>query len=188
MSVLVWSVFEDGQRARAGVEALIESSFPPDEIRVLMSSRSGLADVPMERKTAVPAGVAVGATVGAAGAVLLAGGGALVAAGPLTGLVQAAGLGAALGSIAGAMGGLGWWKDEPEVPPEAAEEEDARVLVLIPVPEGRETVAREALHGAGAERVGALGPDAAARAHGAASLAEDPDQIERSDRGDRNAQ
>jgi hypothetical protein len=124
--------------------------------------------------------------VGAAGAVLLTGGGALVAAGPLAGLVQAAGLGAALGSIAGAMGGLAWWKDEPQVPPEAAEQSDARVLVLIPVPEGRQRVAHEALRGAGAERVGAFGSDAAARAH--VGSAQDADQVERSDRGDRNAE
>jgi hypothetical protein len=169
MSVLVWGVFEDGARARSGVEALIESSFPPDEIKVLMRSREGLEDVPMERKTGVPAGAAVGATLGAAGAagaVLVTGGGALLAAGPVVGILQAAGMGAALGGIAGAMGGLAWWTDEPDVPDAADERRDAQVLVFIPVPAGREAEAEQALRGAGARDAGVLGPDAAARIHG----------------------
>lgn len=168
MSALVWGVFQDGDEARRGVEALIESSFPPDEIKVLLKRESGaVSDVPMERKTAVPAGAAVGATLGAAGAagaVLLTGGGALIAAGPIAGLLQAAGLGGALGAIGGAMGGLGWWKDQADVPDEAAEA-DARVMVLIPVPEGREREAETALRGAGAENAGVAGSEAAARVH-----------------------
>jgi hypothetical protein len=188
MSVLVWSVFRDGEHAKAGVEALIESSFPPDEVRLVMKRRGDLEDVPMKRKTAVPAGAAVGATLGAAGAagaVLLSGGGALLAAGPLAALLQASGMGAALGGIAGALGGLGWWKDEPDLPPDA-DEPDARVLVLIPVPEGREGEARAALREAGAEQVDALGPEAAAQAHVSDALAEEANQ-QRDSRREGNA-
>jgi hypothetical protein len=194
MSVLVWSVFRDGRSARKAVEALIESSFPPDEIKVLMKSRDGITDVPMERKTAVPAGVAAGATlgaVGATGAILLTGGGALIAAGPIAGLLQAAGMGAALGSIAGAMAGIGWWKDEPDVPDAADEQADARVLVLIPVPDGREQEARGILREAGAERVDATSAGAALRAHGSEALADElveqqADQEQRESGRDRN--
>src|SRR5690606_12573170 len=92
---LVWGVFESGDGARAGVEQLIEAHFPPDEIKVLMRDREGFTDAPMHRKTAVPAGAALGATLGAAGAagaVLVTGGGALLAAGPAIALLQAAGL------------------------------------------------------------------------------------------------
>jgi hypothetical protein len=190
MSVLVWAVFEDGDGARAGVDALIESSFPPDEIRVVMRSRDGLEDVPMKRKTAVPAAAAVGATLGAAGAagaVLLTGGGALIAAGPIAALLQASGLGAALGGITGALGGLGWWTDEPDVPEKADEQSDARVLVLIPVPEGRESEAQTALRDAGAAHVGSLGPEAAAQAHVSEALAEDAEQ-QRENRSEGNPQ
>jgi len=154
MSVLVWSVFRNGPTARAAVEALIESSFPPDDIRILMKSGDGLESVPIERKTAAPVGAAVGATLGA-GAVLLTGAGALIGAGPVAGLLQATGFGAALGSIAGALGGLAWWKDEAALPLAVDEQADARVIVLIPVPEGREAEARDALHAVGAEDVGA---------------------------------
>jgi hypothetical protein len=186
MSVLVWGVFEDGARARAGVEQLIESSFPPDEIKVLLKDEEGFQDVPMERKTAVPAGAAVGATLGAAGAagaVLLTGGGALLAAGPVAALFQAAGLGGALGGVAGAMGGLGWWKDEADVP-EQAEEDEARVLVLIPVADERSEEAQQALRRATPERVGALASDAAATVARPEALAEDPEK-EESEQGQR---
>ena len=161
MSVLVWSVFQSSQAARAGVEALIESRFPPDDVRILMKSGEGLESVPIERKTAAPVGAAVGATLGA-GAMLLTGGGALIAAGPVAGLLQATGFGAALGSIAGALGGLAWWKDEAALPERVDEPADARVTVLIPVPEGREGEARRVLRAAGAENAGALRRDAAA--------------------------
>jgi len=152
VSVLVWSVFRNGPAARAAVDALIESSFPPDDIRILMKSGEGLESVPIERKTAAPVGAAVGATLGA-GAVLLTGGGALIGAGTAAALLQATGFGAALGSVAGALGGLAWWKDEAALPPTVDERPDARVIVMIPVPEGREAEARDALHVAGAEDV-----------------------------------
>ncbi|HSJ96700.1 MAG TPA: hypothetical protein VLC53_06500 [Myxococcota bacterium] len=191
MSVLVWGVFADGQRARAGVEQLIESSFPPDEIKVLLKDEEGFTDVPMERKTAVPVGAAVGATLGAAGAagaVLLTGGGALIAAGPVVALFQAAGLGGALGGVAGAMGGLSWWKDEADVPEAADQEPDARVLVLIPVSEGREKEAEDALRRAAPEQVGALGPEAAAHVARSEALAQDPQEEERQQREQRDDQ
>jgi hypothetical protein len=191
MSVLVWAVFQDGQTARAGVEQLIEASFPPDEVKVLLQDEEGFHDVPMERKTAVPAGAAVGATLGAAGAagaVLLTGGGALIAAGPIAALFQAAGIGGALGGVAGAMGGLGWWKDEADVPAEADQERDARVLVLIPVPEERSEEAQAALRRAAPERAGALASDAAATVARPEALAEDPQEEEGQQREQRHAE
>lgn len=181
MSVLAWGIFEDGQRARDAVEQLIEASFPPDEIKVLLRDERGFRDVPIERKTAVPAGAAIGATLGAAGvagAVLLTGGGALVAAGPVAALLQAAGLGGALGGVAGAMGGLSWWKDEPDVPEEADKKRDARVLVLIPVPEERSQEAQAALRRANAERVGELESDGASDVARGESLAQGSEQQE----------
>lgn len=159
MSVLVWSVFRNGKEARAGVERLIEARFPPDEIQVLLRDEAGFHDVPMERKTAVPAGAAVGATLGAAsaaGAVLLTGGGALIGAGPALALLQAAGFGGWLGGIAGAVGGLSWWKDEAAVPEEADEDDRTRVLVLIPVAEERAGEAEAALRAAQPENAGHL--------------------------------
>jgi len=191
MSVLVWGVFQDGQRARAAVEQLIEASFPPDEIKVLLKSADGFQDVPMERKTAVPAGAAVGATLGAAGAagaVLLTGGGALIAAGSAAALLQAAGIGGALGGVAGAMGGLSWWKDEPDVSEQADEERDARVLVMIPVPEERSEEAQAALRRAAPERVDALASDAAAAIARPEALAQDPEEEEREQGEQRHAQ
>src|SRR5690606_8319915 len=121
--------FRDAEESRAAVQRLIEEQFPPDEIRVLMRrGEEEPEEVIMERKTLVPQGAAIGAGVGAVGAaaaVLAAGGGALVAAGTVAGLLQASGMGAALGGIAGAMGGLGWWGDEAEVPEDGAERPDA---------------------------------------------------------------
>ena len=172
MSVLVWSVFRNGEHARAGVERLIESSFPPDEIKVMLRDAAGFHDVPMERKTAMSAGAAFGATLGATGAagvVLLTGGGALIAAGPALALLQAAGLGAWLGAIVGAVGGLSWWTDEADIPDAADLGADTRVLVLIPVPAERQSEAQAALRAALPEHVGHVGSEFAARAHDAAA-------------------
>lgn len=165
MSVLVWAVFDDGERARASVDALIEAQFPPDDVKLIMRRDEGLEEAPLEHRTAVPEGAAIGATVGAAGAataVLLTGGGAVLAAGPVAALLQASGMGAALGGMAGAVGGLGWWKDEAAIPVDGEDEPD-RVLVCVPVPHGREDAAHEVMRQAGAIRQGSASPDVAAR-------------------------
>lgn len=182
MNRLVWGVFDSGEGARAGVEQLIEAHFPPDEIKVLMRDEEGFHDAPMHRKTAVPAGAALGAALGAAGAagaVLVTGGGALLATGPAIALLQAVGMGGALGSIAGAMGGLSWWKDEPDVPEQADHDAQSHVLVLVPVPEERSEEAQAALRRASPERVGALDTPDAASAPRSESLAEETQQEQR---------
>jgi hypothetical protein len=165
MSVLVWAIFDDGERARASVDALIEAEFPPDDVKLIMRRNEGVEEAPLEHRTAVPEGAAIGATIGAAGAataVLLTGGGGVLAAGPVAALLQASGMGAALGGVAGAVGGLGWWKDEAAVPT-AGEDEPDEVLVCLPVPHGRQEAAHEVLREAGAVRQGTASPDAAAR-------------------------
>ena len=153
MSTLVWGVFEGPDEAARAVEDLVDASFEPDEISVLLQRGGELEEVAMKRKTAVPYGLALGATLGAVGGLALAAlPGGLFAAGPILGALQAMGIGASAGGLGGALGGLGWWKDEADLPSAAIEE--GRVLVAMPVPPGRvdETIA--ILERAGSSRIG----------------------------------
>jgi hypothetical protein len=153
MSTVVWGVFEAAEEAANAVEQLVDASFPPEEISVLLQRGETLKPMPTKLKTAVPQGLALGMALGAVGGLALSAlPGGVFAAGPILGALQAMGIGAGAGGLGGALGGLAWWKDEADLPSAALEE--GRVLVALPVPPGRveETVA--ILECSGAIRVG----------------------------------
>ena len=148
----VTALFRHGEAARAGVDALVQASFPSDAISVLMKERDEVTEIDVEQKTGMPAGIAVGGAIGAAlGLTAIAAFPGLLVAGPALGALSAAATGAAGGSFAGAYQGLGWWKIDADIPARAIEE--GAVLVGVEVPDGRRDEATEVLKGAGADLV-----------------------------------
>lgn len=140
--------YRDAEHASAAVDALIEAHFPTDSVGVLMVRGDEVEELPMRHKTFVPHGVALGALVGAAaGAVTMSGIG-LLAAGPLLMALQGAAAGTAIGSLGGALGGLGFWRDEVDFPTGAFE--NGAVLVGVVVNVERLDEARRVLENAGA--------------------------------------
>jgi len=115
----VHAFFADAEHAGNVVDDLIEAHFPTESIGVLMVRGDEVEELPVRHKTFVPHGVALGALVGAAaGAVTMTGIG-LIAAGPLFLALQGAAAGTAIGSLGGALGGLGFWRDEVNFPTDA---------------------------------------------------------------------
>jgi hypothetical protein len=110
-------------------------------------------EVAVGQKTAIPVtlptGIAAGATVGAALALIPGVG--VFAAGPLLALLQGLGVGGAAGTLVGMLAGIGWWKAEADIPVEDLER--GRLLVGISVPDERDEEARIALEAAGSARI-----------------------------------
>lgn len=140
--------FADAEQASNAIDDLIEAHFPTDSVGVLMVRNNEVEELPMRHKTFVPHGVALGALVGAAaGAATMAGIG-LVAAGPLLLALQGAAAGTAIGSVGGALGGLGFWRDEVNFPTDAFK--NGAVLVGVVCNVERVDEARRVLTEAGA--------------------------------------
>jgi hypothetical protein len=140
--------FADADHASNAIDDVIEAHFPTDSVGVLMVRNDEVEELPMRHKTFVPHGVALGALVGAAaGAVTMAGIG-LVAAGPLLLAMQGAAAGTAIGSLGGALGGLGFWRDEVNFPTDAFQ--NGAVLVGVVCNVERVDDARRVLMDAGA--------------------------------------
>jgi hypothetical protein len=144
MSVFVWGLYDDAQRADGAVDGLVEGSFPPEEIRVHLRTERGESDVPVRHKTRAALGAAIGAALGALLASILIGRGLEI------GL-----FGASIGLFAGAYGGLVWWRVEADLPAGAGNPRG--VLVGITAPESRVAEASANLRGAGAARIGVSG-------------------------------
>lgn len=141
--------YRDAERADAAVKALIDAHFSSDAIGVLMVRGQDVQELPMRHKTFVPHGVALGALLGAAaGAVTMSGIG-LLAAGPLLLALQGAAAGTAVGSLGGALGGLGFWRDEVDFPADAFQ--NGAVLVGVVANVERLDEAQRVLKEAGAE-------------------------------------
>ena len=144
MSVFVWGSCAGAGIAKKAIEGLIEGSFPPEEISVLLRRDDGtLEKTPLRHKTAAPLGAAIGAAVGGIGMTLalLAGSADATAAGPL--------LGALAGAATGGYAGLYWWKKKADLPDRLPGD----VVVGVTIPEGRAVEAREVLVASGASRV-----------------------------------
>jgi hypothetical protein len=141
--------YRDAERASAAVTALLDAHFASDAIGVLMVHGEDVQELPMRHKTFVPHGVALGALFGAAaGAVTMSGIG-LLAAGPLLLALQGAAAGTAMGSLGGALGGLGFWRDEVDFPADAFH--NGAVLVGVVSNVERLEEAQRVLQNAGAE-------------------------------------
>lgn len=139
MSVFVWGSYDDVRRIQGAVGGLVESSFPPEEIRVHLRDAAGDREIPVRHKTRAPIGCAIGALLGAALWSIV-----------LDGVSGAAWMGAAIGAMSGAYAGVFWWRQEVDVPSEA----EGRAVVGITAPEGRARQASAILRAAGAHRVG----------------------------------
>lgn len=141
--------FADADQASNAIDDLIEAHFPTDSVGVLMVRDNEVEELPMRHKTFMPHGVALGALVGAAaGAATMAGIG-LIATGPLLLALQGAAAGTAIGSLGGALGGLGFWRDEVNFPTDAFN--NGAVLVGVVANIERVDEARRVLTDAGAD-------------------------------------
>jgi hypothetical protein len=142
MSVFVWGTYDDMRSVDGAVGALVEGRFPPEEIRVHLSDAEGQRELPVRHKTRAPLGALIGALFGA--------GVWLFFFGELNSGIW---IGAAIGAVAGAYGGIFWWRQEVDLPPTGA----GKALVGITAPEGRAREATAILRSAGASRVGVNG-------------------------------
>lgn len=113
-----------------------------------MREESGVRDVPLEHKTGIVPGAALGAILGtAAGAAALPATGVIALGGAFATLGGAAAGGSA-GTLMGVLGGLGLWKEQLAVP-HAAFEHGGVLVGTVAGPE-RADQARAALEEAGA--------------------------------------
>jgi hypothetical protein len=161
VSTLVTAVYADPETARRAVEALIEAHINPREISVVMADRSGRHAIPIEHDTGVAEGLTIGGTLGAAlgataGALLATGilaapGIRVLAAGPLLAALRSAIAGMSAGGLVGALGGLGFWKDEADLHAEAVRE--GAVLLAVRADGERTQQLRELFRESGATRV-----------------------------------
>ena len=141
--------YRDAERASAAVTALLDAHFASDAIGVLMVHGDEVQELPMRHKTFVPHGVALGALLGAAaGAVTMSGIG-ILAAGPILLALQGAAAGTAIGSLGGALAGLGFWRDEVDFPADAFQ--NGAVLVGVVANVERLEAAQRVLQQAGAD-------------------------------------
>jgi phage tail tape-measure protein len=147
----VTGLFDGPERLSEAVQGLVEASFPADGIDVLMVDPThGLEEVGVTQKTRVAAGATAGAAAGAAlglTAVTIFPGIGLLVGGPLLAALQ----GTFVGTIGGALNGLGWWRTEAELP--TREIERGGALIGLEVPAARAEDAVSALRAAGAKRV-----------------------------------
>lgn len=152
---LIYSIFPTERQAQRAIKTLVNNEFSAANIYVLMRDprqNDQVQDVPVRTKTLVGPGVAIGATLGAIGGALVAVSGGLLAAGPLVALFQGAVGGGAAGTLAGTVGGLGYWRDVADFP--ARELESGAILVGVDTDaQGQVHRAGKALLAAGADAV-----------------------------------
>jgi hypothetical protein len=125
MSHHVTGIFSNSDAAERAVRRLAEGRFNPDEISIMVADSKGTHEEPVEHDTGVAegaiGGAALGGILGALGATLVATGVivseglAVFATGPLLAALKGAVGGAGFGFGFGAVGGLGFWKDEADI-------------------------------------------------------------------------
>jgi len=143
-----YGFFSDENAAAAAVQKLLNSGFDSEHVGVLMLDGTGVSEVRVKHKTAIGTGIAVGTLLGATVAAVTIPGLGLLAFGGAFAHLAAAAAGGAAGTLVGAVGGMGVWKDEVDIPHQALERGDVLVGVLVP-PENSER-ADQALKDAGA--------------------------------------
>jgi len=121
MTSYVHATYRDQRGAVAAAEALLEAKFPARDISALICDAAS-EDVGLElkirHKTRVPIGALIGGVLGVALGALIAWV-AQVPPDPGVFALRGAVIGAAIGTLAGALGGLGRWRDTIIFPPEA---------------------------------------------------------------------
>ena len=145
-----YGFFHSGLSATAAVQGLLNAGFASDNVGVLMLSDAGagVTEAPIKHKTAIGLGICIGLLLGSTIAAF---------AGPSLGLLAfdgasshwaAAAVGGAAGALLGAVGGMGFWKEEVDIPQQALERGD--VLVGVVIPGDQVQRANQALEQAGA--------------------------------------
>lgn len=160
----VTAIFSDPQAAERAVRSLVDSHFNVDEISVVVSDREGPHDEAVEYDTGVAEGATGGALVGGvlgilgaslvATGVVVSPGLAVFATGPLLAAIKGAVAGAAVGLGVGAVGGLGFWKDETHIHAKALEQ--GGIVVAVPAEHEHADHARQVFSDCEAEAVQGL--------------------------------
>jgi hypothetical protein len=150
MAHYVTGLFTGSHDAKIAFDRLVEASFDPSGISVVQVSEGETEEVDVDHHTGVPAGLAVGAplgaTLGVATALIAPG---ILVAGPIASVLGAALAGTAGGSLLGILGGLAFWWDEPDFGDKQGKD---GVLVGVEVEGERGAIARRELERAGALR------------------------------------
>ncbi len=157
----VTGIFSEANSAEDAVRRLIDGHFNPKEISIVVSDREGSHEEPVEWDTGVAegavGGAALGGLLGALGGTLVATGViaapglAVLAAGPIVGALKGALAGGAVGLEAGALVGLGFWKDEAHIHAKALKK--GGIIVAVPADHEHVEDARKIISEAGAESV-----------------------------------
>lgn len=144
----------DRASADNAIQALIDAGVGSEDVSVLVVEDGDLREAPMQHRTLVPQGAAVGSAAGAAIGVALVGVGwipGVLAIGPVLAALQGLASGAAVGTLMGALAGLGWWKSEADIP--ADELRAGGVLVGVSIADDRVGELLDVLKSAGARRI-----------------------------------
>lgn len=148
--VFVHAVFNNETAAAKAVQELVDAKFAGHDISALMTNRSGVKELEIGHKTGMGVGAVLGGVFGAIGGALAVTGG-LVLAGPVFLALEGMVAGGAMGTVAGTLGGLGFWKEEIDFPKQAFE--NGAVLIGVNTNDERIEVASAALKRAGATEV-----------------------------------
>lgn len=161
MSHHVTGIFSEPKSAERAVQELIDGHFSPEEVSILVADRAGEHQEGVEHDTGIAegavGGAALGSVLGMLGAtlvateILVAPELGLFATGPLLAALRGAVAGAAVGLEFGALGGLGFWRDEAHIHGEALEK--GGIVVAVPAEHERVEQARKIFREAGADAV-----------------------------------
>jgi hypothetical protein len=139
------------ENAQRVVEAWIDLGVAMEDISILVVSRGEVEEESgVDQRHYVPEGAALGALTGV-GLVAIGWLPGVLAFGPALAALQGLAGGAAAGGVAGAYGGLGWWKAEADIPRELLEQDG--LVIGAPFSEERAESAARAAEAAGARRV-----------------------------------
>jgi hypothetical protein len=148
--VFVHAVFNSETGAAKAVQELVNARFAGHDISALMCNRSGVQELEIGHKTGVGVGAVLGGVLGAVGGALAISGG-LVLAGPVFLALEGMLAGGVMGTLAGTLGGLGFWKEEIDFPRQAFE--NGAVLIGVTSDDARIEDAANALKRAGATEI-----------------------------------
>ncbi len=164
--MFAYGIFETEEEAVRAVEALTADSFPTSAIGAAMYSDGALQRLGVGQTSSMGRGAALGAAIGAGATALFGLGAGWLAAGPLFVTLEALLAGGALGSLTGAIAGLGSWRNVLDLPQDALEQ--GRIVVGVETGT-RIDEARQILREAGGEYTAsvALGAEHASTARSA---------------------
>lgn len=145
--IFVHAVFNSEVGAAKAVQELVNAKFSEHDISALMCNRSGVQELEIGHKTGMAVGAVLGGVFGAVGGALAVTGG-LVLAGPVFLALEGMLAGGAMGTLAGTLGGLGFWKEEIDFPRDAFE--NGAVLIGVNCEDARVEDASDALKRVGA--------------------------------------